>query len=107
MSIFSTGISRDERSGGAMKPLAPTKIWQLIKEGRLEVVRVDRRTLVKFASLERLLDAATHAPRRRGRPRKLDQGAGECPPRRPGPGASRTGAGNHRVIHRRPLFPLY
>jgi hypothetical protein len=92
MTICSTGISREERSaGGAMKPLAvtvntactlsglgPTKVWGLIKEGRLEVVRIDRRTLVKFASLERLFDAAQHAPRS-GRPRKYDlsQEAGE------------------------------
>jgi excisionase family DNA binding protein len=85
MSIYSTGLSPEERSaGGAMKlkPLAvtvntacaltglgPTKIWSLIKEDRLEAVRVDRRTLIKFSSLERLLDSQ-HAPRRRGRPRK-------------------------------------
>jgi hypothetical protein len=70
MSIPSTGLSKEERAtGGPMKPLAvtvntactlsglgPTKIWSLIKDGRLEVVRVDRRTLVKFASLEKLLD---------------------------------------------------
>jgi hypothetical protein len=88
MSICTTALSRDERSSGtAVKPLAvtvntactlsglgPTKVWGLIKEGRLEVVRVERRTLVKFSSLERLLapDAAHHAPRRRGRPRKCD-----------------------------------
>jgi hypothetical protein len=85
MSIF---LSRDERSaGGTMKPLAvtvgtactlsglgPTSIWKAVKQGRLEVVRVGRRTLVTFSSLERLLapDAAQHAPRRRGRPRKCD-----------------------------------
>jgi tRNA A22 N-methylase len=69
MSIPSTGLSHDElRLGGTIKPLAvtvptactisglgATKIWSLIKEKRLETVRVDRRTLIKFASLERLL----------------------------------------------------
>jgi hypothetical protein len=69
MSRTSTGLSRDERSGGAgRKPLAltvkatcastglgPTKVWQLIRDGRLEVVRVDGRTLVKYPSVERLL----------------------------------------------------
>jgi hypothetical protein len=35
--------------------LGDTKLWQLIRDRRLEVVRVDRRTLITFASLERLL----------------------------------------------------
>ena len=69
MSIPSTGLSHHElRPGGKIKPLAvtvstactvsglgATKIWSLIKEKRLEVTRIDRRTLIKFASLERLL----------------------------------------------------
>jgi hypothetical protein len=92
MNIFSTELSGEERSaGGALKPLSvtvstacalsglgPTKVWELIKKGRLEVVRIDRRTLVKFPSLERLLDSQ-HSSRRSGRPRKYDlsQEAGE------------------------------
>jgi hypothetical protein len=100
MSILSTGLSRDERTGlsrgkrlsdGAAKPLTvtvnttcaltglgPTKIWTLIKEGRLDVVRLDGRTLVKFPSLERLLapdpssqPAPRPTPRRRRRPAKV------------------------------------
>jgi hypothetical protein len=35
--------------------LGRTKIWEMIRDGRLEVVRVDRRTLVIYRSLERLL----------------------------------------------------
>jgi hypothetical protein len=81
MSIYSTGLSRDERSpGSGVKPitvsvktacdisgLGPTKVWQLIRDGRLDVVRLDKRTLIKFPSLERLLSpdpASQPAPRR-------------------------------------------
>jgi hypothetical protein len=35
--------------------LGNTKIWELIKEKRLEVVRIDRRTLIRMNSLEKLL----------------------------------------------------
>ena len=46
--------------------LGPTSIWALLKDGRLEAVGVPgvRRTLVSFASLERLL-APVSAPRPR------------------------------------------
>jgi hypothetical protein len=55
--------------------LGPTTIWAFLKDGRLEAVRLPglRRTLVSYASLERLLapsDIAQPQPRRRGRPRK-------------------------------------
>jgi excisionase family DNA binding protein len=86
MSIMSTGLSRDERSGGGgLKPLTltvkaacivtglgATKVWELIRDGRLEVARVDGRTLVRFSSIERLLSpdqneqsASRKTPRRR------------------------------------------
>jgi hypothetical protein len=35
--------------------LGNTKIWELIKEKRLEVVRIDRRTLIRMNSLQKLL----------------------------------------------------
>ena len=57
--------------------LGPTTIWAFLKDGRLEAVRVHgvRRTLVSYASLERLLAPSDIAPpqpqpRRRGRPPK-------------------------------------
>jgi hypothetical protein len=70
LSIYTTGLFREERTAhGASRPLAvtvkmacklsslgPTKIWGLIKQGRLKVVRIDRRTLILFHSLERLLE---------------------------------------------------
>jgi hypothetical protein len=75
MSISSTGLSRDERG---LKPLAltvkatcmltglgPTKVWGLIRDGRLEVARVDGRTLVIYTSVERLL-----SPNQQRTPRK-------------------------------------
>jgi hypothetical protein len=95
MSITSTGLSRDERSaGGGLKPLTltvnatcmvtglgPTKVWQLIRDGRLEVVRVDGRTLVKFRSVERLLspdEKDQRAPRKTPRKRKTKAEDGEA-----------------------------
>jgi hypothetical protein len=88
MSISSTGLSRDERwVGGGLKPLTltvkatcmvtglgPTKVWGLIRDGRLEVARVDGRTLVKYPSVERLLSPDQNeqrAPRKTPRKRKL------------------------------------
>ena len=88
MSILSTGFSDGERrTDGTTKPIAvtvpttcvlsglgPTKVWGLIKEGRLEVVRIDKRTLVIFASLERLLspDPDTQpAPRKTPRRKRV------------------------------------
>jgi hypothetical protein len=53
--------------------LGNTTLWGLIKHQKLETVRVGRRTLVTFRSLEALLvPRSTSAPqsRRRGRPRK-------------------------------------
>lgn len=35
--------------------LGPTMIWKLIGDGRLEVVRIDRRTLITVESLRKLL----------------------------------------------------
>ena len=55
--------------------LGPTSLWAFLKDGRLDAVRVSgvRRTLVSYASLERLLapsDIAPPQPRRPSRPRK-------------------------------------
>jgi excisionase family DNA binding protein len=37
--------------------LGRTSVYALIREGRLETVKLGRRTLVKVASIRRLLDA--------------------------------------------------
>jgi hypothetical protein len=93
MSILSTGLSNDERrAAGGLKPLAisvrdtcrvtglkATKIWQLIRDGRLEVVRVDGRTLVKYPSVEQLLSPhadAQPAPRRTPRRKRVTPAGG-------------------------------
>jgi hypothetical protein len=85
MSIQSTGLSDQE---SAINPLAITfptakkisglgltTLWKLAKEGRIELVRVGRRTLITYASLRALLTppAAPHPePRRRAvRSRKV------------------------------------
>ena len=43
----------------AASSLSRTRLYQLINEGRLEVVKIGRRTLVKARSLERLLETGT------------------------------------------------
>jgi hypothetical protein len=51
-----------------------TTLWKLAREGRLEVVRIGRRTLITHRSLARLLlppEPDPLQPRRRGRPRKV------------------------------------
>jgi excisionase family DNA binding protein len=64
--------------------LGPTTLWAFIKEGRLEAVRVPgiRRTLVRYASLERLLASPSDSPsspkpRRRGRALQVAPTGGE------------------------------
>ena len=42
--------------------LGNTTIWALIKQGKLETVRIGRRTLVTFRSLEALLAPQPVAP---------------------------------------------
>jgi hypothetical protein len=83
MSISSTGLSCDERLAGAgLKPLSltvkstcaltglgPTKVWELIRDGRLEVARIDGRTLVLYPSVQRLL-SLNEQPPPRNTPRK-------------------------------------
>jgi excisionase family DNA binding protein len=95
ISITSTGLSRDERKLGAgLKPLSltvkatcvltglgPTTVWKLIHDGRLEVTRVDGRTLVKFPSVERLLSPDENnkrGPRKTPRKRKTKAEDGEA-----------------------------
>ncbi len=59
--------------------LGNTKTWELIKQRKLETVRVGRRVLITYRSLEALLTPETGCepqPRRRGRPRKLIEGGG-------------------------------
>jgi excisionase family DNA binding protein len=67
MSISSTGLSHHELHGGKpitvtvamakkLSGLGDTTIWALIKAGKLEAVRIGRRTLVTFRSLETLLE---------------------------------------------------
>jgi hypothetical protein len=44
--------------------LGPTSIWAFLKDGRLQAVRVPgvRRTLIRYASLERLLAPSSDSP---------------------------------------------
>jgi hypothetical protein len=89
MSISGTAISREDfRSDGTPNPLAVTfptakkisglgltTLWKLGKQHRIELIRIGRRTLITYRSLEKLLlpeSSPMDAPgrRRRGRPRK-------------------------------------
>jgi hypothetical protein len=54
--------------------LGLTTLWRLARERRIEIVRIGRRTLITYRSLEQLLlppAPDTAQPGRRGRPRKL------------------------------------
>jgi hypothetical protein len=90
MSIRSTGLSDWESSpppltvtfqtAKKLSGLGLTKLWGLAKQGRIQLVYVDRRTLISFPSLQAMLtpQAASgpqfsHPRRRRGRPRKAAQ----------------------------------
>lgn len=53
--------------------LGATTLWGLIKAQKLKAVRIGRRTLITYGSLQALLtprSATQPQPRRRGRPRK-------------------------------------
>jgi excisionase family DNA binding protein len=54
--------------------LGNTTLWGLVRDRRLETVRIGRRTLITFRSLEALvapLSEPDRQPHQRGRPRKL------------------------------------
>jgi excisionase family DNA binding protein len=75
MSMMSTGLSRDERNAGTT-PLAvsvrkaarlldvgQTTMWKLIGERRVETIRIGKKRLIVFRSLEKLLlGAGEEAP---------------------------------------------
>jgi hypothetical protein len=88
MSIQSTGLSDWESGLGPLtvtfqtakklSGLGLTKLWELAKQGRIQLVYVDGRTLIWFPSLQALLTpratSGPQCPRRgRGRPHKLPQ----------------------------------
>jgi hypothetical protein len=54
--------------------LGLTTLWKLVKEKRIEIVRIGGRSLITYRSLQALLTpTASEAPPRRGRPRKPAQ----------------------------------
>jgi hypothetical protein len=85
MSIQSTGLGDWEspltvtfKTAKKLSGLGLTKLWELAKQGRIELVYVDGRTLISFPSLQALLTPrAASDPQllrpRRGRPHKLPQ----------------------------------
>ena len=91
-SMTNTGLPPDAptpltvtfRRAGELTGLGQTTLWKLVKEGRLTVVRVGRRTLIHFSSLQRLFACgsetpAPHSPRRRGRPPKRREAESVAP----------------------------
>jgi excisionase family DNA binding protein len=89
MSIMSTGFGDDERrntssTSASLKPLTitvatacalsglgPSKIWGLIREGKLPVTRMGHRTLVHYAPFEALVLAPGGAIRKTPTTRKV------------------------------------
>jgi predicted DNA-binding transcriptional regulator AlpA len=78
MSVMSTGLGDDERRVAAPKPITitiptacamsgvgPTKIWQLIKSGKLPVTRALGRVLIHYAPFEALLLSPDETPRKK------------------------------------------
>jgi hypothetical protein len=62
--------------------LGNTKLWELIRDRRLQTVHVGRRTLITFQSLQVLLTPSPSSdlqPPRRGRPRKARVPEGATP----------------------------
>ena len=85
MSIQSTGLSAWEsapapltvtfQTAKKLSGLGLTTLWKLVKEKRIEIVRIGGRSLITYRSLQALLTpTASEPPRRRGRPRKPTQG---------------------------------
>jgi excisionase family DNA binding protein len=95
MSIMSTGLGDDERrntsttpktgsatthkpltitvaTACAMSGLGPSKIWNLIREGKLPVTRFGHRTLVHFAPFEELVLAVGGVKRKTPSKRRAD-----------------------------------
>jgi hypothetical protein len=84
MSIQSTGLSDWEsapapltvtfQTAKKLSGLGLTTLWKLVKEKRIEIVRIGGRSLITYRSLLALLTpTASEAPPRRGRPRKPPQ----------------------------------
>jgi hypothetical protein len=69
----STPLTVTIKTACTLSGIGQTKMFQFIKEGRLEVIRLDGRTLISFPSLQRLLTPSSEkpAPRKRGRPAKV------------------------------------
>jgi excisionase family DNA binding protein len=69
---FRERLGCSAREACAALGVGRTLLYQLISEGRLEVAKLRRRTIVSVPSLLRLMDApaAEPKPRRPGRPRK-------------------------------------
>jgi hypothetical protein len=72
MSVPSTGLSHHElhgqkpltvtvRTARKLSGLGNTKIWELIKQRKLDTVSIGRRRLIVYASLERLLSSEADA----------------------------------------------
>jgi excisionase family DNA binding protein len=72
---FAERLGCSPREACAALGVGRTLLYQLISEGRLEVAKLGRRTIVSIPALLRLMDApaAEPKPRRHGRPRKTER----------------------------------
>jgi hypothetical protein len=93
MSIASTGLGHEGRRAGAIKPVTVTiqtasvisgisqsKLWSLIKQGKLPVSRIGKRTLIIYSGLEEMLLASADKPPRAMPNRWADKAASETSP---------------------------
>jgi excisionase family DNA binding protein len=72
---FRERLGCSPREACAALGIGRTLLYQLIAEGRIEVTKLSRRTIVSVPSLLRLMDAQAAEPKRRaGRPRKTGAG---------------------------------
>jgi hypothetical protein len=67
---FRERLGCSPREACAALGVGRTLLYQLISEGRVDVTKIRRRTIVSVASLLRLMDAAEPKSRRPGRPSK-------------------------------------
>jgi excisionase family DNA binding protein len=61
MSITSTGYQKpltvSVRRAQELLDLGKTKVWEMINDGRLKSVKVDRKRLILYSSIEALMES--------------------------------------------------
>jgi hypothetical protein len=64
VSICSTGLGHQKpltvsvKRGRELLDIGNTKIWEMINDGRLKTIKLDRKRLIVYSSLEALIETA-------------------------------------------------